>query len=221
MPGTLTEPTFVHSCQQSAEWKAKYVRLWVPTSGVWGGAGSGIKQLISGDSESIPGVTGSTVKEEQRSYESSMLLAPTPQVWADFPLVRTPGRNFTASDYSDLFPLANFSDGFARWSLLSNLTSNLVAPGVNTTHLFGRNVATPTAFSYDGVTATDFSKEPKTLTGDGDGTVPLLSLSASDSWGNSGSGWSYSSQAFDGLNHEGILRDAGYIKRVLAIVSLS
>ena len=52
----------------------------------------------------IPGLSPLTVRGEQRSYESSMWLLPTPQGFGSTnPLVFTPSRNYTASDYQALF----------------------------------------------------------------------------------------------------------------------
>ena len=52
----------------------------------------------------IPGLSPLTVRGEQRSYESSMWLLPTPQGFGSRnPLVFTPSRNYTASDYQALF----------------------------------------------------------------------------------------------------------------------
>ena len=44
--------------QLDGTWKSKYIAAWYPTSGVWAGAGSGIVQMVSGDSSWIPGVHG-------------------------------------------------------------------------------------------------------------------------------------------------------------------
>ena len=58
--------------QKTQSWKDKYISKWIPTAGVFGGAGSGIKQVLSGDVSivPIPGISALTVREEQRSYES-------------------------------------------------------------------------------------------------------------------------------------------------------
>ena len=53
--------------QQPQTWKDKYISRWVPTSGVFAGAGTGVLQLVSGSNEGIPGVSGMTVRDEQRS----------------------------------------------------------------------------------------------------------------------------------------------------------
>lgn len=202
--------------QQPVAWKDKYIKQWIPTSGVFGGAGSGIKQLVSGDAEMVPGVSSLTVRGEQRSYESSMILAPTPQVWDDFPLVRTPTKNYTASDYEALFAGAKFEHGFERWTLLANLTSNLDHPEVNVVHMYGTGVDTPTAFSYkvDG----QFDDSPTVINGDGDGTVPLASLESVSKW-SSNAKYTFKSVTYTGQNHAGVVKFKDYISHVLKLLA--
>ena len=101
------------------------------TAGVFGGSSIGVKQILSGDVSivPIPGLNPLTVRPEQRSYESSPWLLPTPQVWGDEPLVFTPSAQYTAKDYETLFDEGHFTHGFERYSLVANLTANLDPPG--------------------------------------------------------------------------------------------
>lgn len=127
--------------QKSPAWKKQYVKRWVSTSGVFAGAGTGVVQLVSGSSQGIPGVTGMTVRHEQRSYESSMMLLPTPQVWGAFPLVRVAAvgspmesgtgfaKNYSAREYGSLFAAAgDFPNFLPRYNMIANLTAELVDP---------------------------------------------------------------------------------------------
>ena len=193
----------------------RYIAQWLPTSGVFGGASKGLKTLLSGDSEGVPWVSGLTVREEQRSYESNLLLAPTPQVWGRTPLVTTPSREYTAEEYADLFAAAGFVDGAVRWALVANLTAPLRPPGVRTRHLYGVGVATPTAFRYP--SDRDFTATPQVVTGDGDGTVPLRSLRSAGHWARE-RGRGFTERAFPGVTHAGILQDQQYIAEVVALV---
>ena len=203
--------------QKSANWKQKYIARWIPTAGVFGGAGSGIKQLLSGSNEGIPGVSGMTVRDEQRSYESSMLLAPTPQVWGNFPIVRTPSRNYTASDYKILFPLSgDFDLGYERYQLVANLTAELLHPGVNVHHFYGIGVPTPTAFAYS--SDTDFTKEPAAINLDGDGTVPLPSLSSAEKRWSANKDFNFVATAIPKVTHTSILKSDQYIDAVLDLL---
>eukprot|EP00948_MAST-09A_sp_MAST-9A-sp1_P003622 g3622.t1 len=203
--------------QKDTEWKQKYIRQWIPTAGVFGGAGSGIKQLLSGANEGIPGVAGMVVRDEQRSYESSLLLAPTPQVFGKFPIVRTPSKNWTAYDYEELFPLANFTHGYERWLLVANLTANLVHPGVDVHHLYGLGVPTPHAFQYSDSNK-NFQEVPTAINGDGDGTVPSESLkSVGEHWSDV-SEYTFTEKSYAKQTHTGILKNSDYLNDLVALL---
>ena len=109
------------------------------------------------------------MRGEQRSYESSLLLLPTPQVWGEQILIETPGKNYTSADYELLFEESNFQNGFERYQLIGNLTADLIPPGVDTIHMYGINVDTGTSFRY--LSNNDFDSEPETINGNGDGNM--------------------------------------------------
>ena len=217
--------------QKSPAWKQQYVKRWVATSGVFAGAGTGVRQLVSGSSQGVPGVTGMTVRHEQRSYESSMILLPTPQVWGEFPLVRvaagstsvaTFAKNYSAREYGELFAAAgDFPNFLARYNAIANLTADLVDPGVPVTHLYGMGVDTPTAFEYDADSADSiaaaFRKGPaRVVLGDGDGTVPLRSLqSAGQRWPG------VQTKTYANQTHTGVLKSKEYIADVVKLVLAS
>jgi len=97
----------------------------------------------------------------------SLLLLPTPQVWGNTPLIFTPVKSYTSADYNTLFEKSHFQYGFDRYQLIGNLTADLMAPGVDTIHMYGIDVDTATAFQYS--SDTDFDTEPETINGNGDG----------------------------------------------------
>jgi lysophospholipase-3 len=217
--------------QKSPAWKRQYVKRWVATSGVFAGAGTGVVQLVSGSSQGVPGVTGMTVRHEQRSYESSMILLPTPQVWGEFPLVRVAAaaaastsatafaKNYSAHEYGELFAAAgDFPNFLARYNALANLTADLVDPGVPVTHLYGVGVDTPTAFEYDADSsasvAAAFRNGPtRVVHGDGDGTVPLRSLqSIEQRWAG------VHTKTYANQTHTGVLKSKEYIADVVKLV---
>ena len=205
--------------QKNATWKSQYIHRWIPTAGVFGGAGSGIKQVLSGDVSivPIPGLTGLTVREEQRSYESSLLLLPTSQVWGNSPLIITPTKNYSSYEYESLFEKSNFQHGFERYKLIGNLTADLTSPGVNTVHLYGINKDTPTYFRY--ASDNNFDEEPEAINGNGDDTVPLRSLqSAGIMWRDNNNGRVFSEKAYDGQTHTGILKSNEYIQDVIQLL---
>jgi len=48
----------------SEEWKAKYVRRWIPISAPLIGAGKEFRLFATGDAEGIPGVSAGTIRGE-------------------------------------------------------------------------------------------------------------------------------------------------------------
>ena len=206
--------------QKDDEWKSKYIFQWIPTAGVFGGAGSGIKQVLSGDVSivPIPGLTGLMVREEQRSFESSMILLPTAQVWGNRPLIFTPNYNYSVNDYEVLFQRSNFEHGFERYQLVANQTANLNPPGVHTVHLYGTDMDTPTFFRYS--SDSNFDEEPETINGNGDDTVPIASLqSAGLLWKDNNNGMAFFEKSFSGQTHTGILKNSEYTQDVLQLLS--
>ena len=147
----------------------------------------------------------------------SMLLLPTPQAWENEPLIYTPERSYCAIDYEVLFQKSNFNHGFQRYQLLANLTSNMISPGVPVFHLYGIDVDTPSAFQYE--SNNDFDQEPKTINGNGDGTVPLRSLRIASTWLDNNNGKEFQEKAYPSRTHSGILKDEEYIKDVIQLLS--
>ena len=103
-------------------WKHKYVEAWVPIAPAYGGSASEMKLFASGNNEGIPGVSGKTVREEQRSYESNFWLLPSLELWGDDEvLVKTPTRSYTSRDYGDFF----VDIGEGGWSEATATATNL------------------------------------------------------------------------------------------------
>jgi len=215
--------------QKTTSWKNQYIKRWIATSGVFGGAGTGVVQLVSGSSQGIPGVSGLTVRDEQRSYESSFILLPTLQVFDQYPLVQIKGtaysKNYSAHEYDALFTVmkSNFPDALERFQLVANLTANLISPGVKVTHYYGIDIDTPTSFEYNVKNEQDvvnaLNKGPTTIiSGDGDGTVPLLSLQSIE---KKKFGWNdLDVKSYAHQTHTGILKNTEYIQDVVKLVTM-
>ena len=85
---------------QPAAWRDAHIHAWVPVSPAYGGAVVDLVQFTSGDNEGIPWLSGPTLRDEQRSYESNVWLLPSAALYgADEALVTTPSRNYSAHDY--------------------------------------------------------------------------------------------------------------------------
>lgn len=118
--------------QVNPAWVTKYIKAFVPISGVWEGAVLMLQTLISGYNELIPFVRDISVRPAQRGFQSSYWLMPTPgKLWnATTPVVITASRNYSAYDYDALFEDMNYPLGPIQRSLTANLTSGQQPPTV-------------------------------------------------------------------------------------------
>ena len=89
------------------------------------------------------------IREEQRSYETGVLLLPLAHTWPQQHqvLVHTPVRNYTVMDYNQFFRDINFSQGM---EMMENILDsvNLTHPGVKTVCIFTLGINTPTKLIY-------------------------------------------------------------------------
>jgi len=164
--------------QQSQAWKDKYIEKWFPISGPFGGTAKELRLHASGDAVGLP-VNPLTIREEQRSYETNLWMAPVPKWWGDTSLVFTPSRNYTAHDYNAFFTAIGYPAGAKIYKRIEDLTSEVQAPGVDVVCMYSLGVDTPYQFRYG---ADGFDKQPETINGDGDGTVNDLSLKLCERW---------------------------------------
>merc|ERR1711966_564236 len=61
--------------QQTQEWKDAHILRWIPISAPWAGAAKELRLMATGDNEGLP-VSPSSLKDEQRSYETNHWLLP-------------------------------------------------------------------------------------------------------------------------------------------------
>lgn len=170
---------FLH--QQTDAWKQQYIHAYVPVSGVWAGTAKIYSLQSSGDAQGVPGVTGITIRGEQRTYESNAYLMPSPNVWLDDPIIITENRTYTAGQAVELFQDLNFPQGAQMYNLVKDTTPFTQPPNVLTFCVYGNNVSTPEHFVYapgafpDGQPTVRYSL-------DGDGTVNAKSLQQCAQW---------------------------------------
>jgi len=198
-------------------WKDRYIRQWLPTSGVFGGTGEGMMQLLSGYSAGTP-APATIVRVEQRSWESSMVLAPTPLAYGDRVLVTTPSRNYTANDYEALLRAAGMKYGWQRLRDAYRVVGNMEHPGIPVHSMYGVGVKTPTSYAYD--VDSGFDKQPVITNGNGDGTVGIDSLQLAERRWSSNTSFAFTSRSFPGQSHSGILKDKDWINAVIELVRL-
>ena len=60
---------------QDDAWKSKYIKRWIPISAPLIGAAKEFRLFATGDNEGLP-VQASSIRDEQRSYETNLWLSP-------------------------------------------------------------------------------------------------------------------------------------------------
>eukprot|EP00455_Lapot_gusevi_P034321 TRINITY_DN3779_c0_g1_i2.p1 TRINITY_DN3779_c0_g1~~TRINITY_DN3779_c0_g1_i2.p1 ORF type:complete len:315 (-),score=95.04 TRINITY_DN3779_c0_g1_i2:157-1101(-) len=166
---------------QGAEWQAKYIKAYVPISGVWQGSVKLMRLMASGDNEKIPVVTALSVRGQQRTYQSNYWLLPQPGAWSENEaLLVTASRSYSAFQYADFFRDLGMADGYQQWQLVANLSDPSIPPAVPTFCVYGTNVSTSDAFVYGPSQFPD--TWPREVAGLGDGTVNARSLSRCAFW---------------------------------------
>lgn len=185
---------------KSKAWKKKYIKSFVSLGGPWGGAVKSIRLMTSGDNLGVFVVNTLKARIEQRSMPSTAWLMPYDTFWDKSEvLVYGPTANYTVHDYKQLFDDIDYPDGYLMRQDTEPFTRNLEPPGVEVHCLHGVGVKTPAAFFFS--ESKWYDSQPDVITGDGDGTVNLRSLTGCLRWANKQSEKIYYKQ-FDGPTAE-------------------
>ena len=183
------------------EWKDKFIHAYIPISGPWKGSAELMGTLASGSNLGIVTVEPIWARPEQRTLPSSYFLLPTPSndSWSpeDVFIVSEKG-NFTVYNLESFFESLNFAEGYTIYkSVTKDPLVDLPAPNVTTHCLYGNKMPTAYQYVYKGNDYPD--KIGDVITGPGDGTVNLQSLSACLQWKDKQSNFDY--KEIDGVLH--------------------
>ena len=201
------------------KWKDKYLKAFVPLSGVWKGTVKILVSIVTGDPQGIPGVSPSTVRHLQRSSPATYFLLPIPEdnVWnVSDPVVVTPDKNYTLLEYSTLFSDLQYSVGHSQLERLPSFLRTFTPPNVDTYCYFGTNIPTPVRLVYGEGEFPDVF--PTIITGNGDGMVNDVSLQACSVWKQAQS-HKVDVVSFSGIDHIEMVADSVVLEAILDIVS--
>lgn len=166
--------------QQPQAWKDKYIKAFISLGAPWAGVAKTLRVVTSGDNNRIPVISSLKIRSQQRSAVSTTWLLPYAHTWPNNKvLVQTPDFNYTVMDYQRFFKDIGFEDGWMMRQDTESLVSDLTPPGVETHCLYGSGIPTPEGFQYSNKFP---DVEPTVLTGDGDGTVNLVSALQCKRW---------------------------------------
>ena len=199
----------------SEEWKQQFIQSWIPLAPAYGGTKYTLKQLISGDAALIPWLRGKDVRDQQRSYETSVWLLPDRRLY-DGVIVSSPFKNYTIDDYFELFQDARLKTFTLQWYRVKDLTlwnenNQLADPNVTVYPIYGNGVDTTEQLVYSSAA---MEEEPSKITSSkGDGVINLKSLQAGNSWDKA-----QPPLELEGVSHVGILSEDRAIQYIQQVV---
>lgn len=204
-------------------WRDRYIRAHVALSPPWAGAVKIVKLITSGENFHLPFVSPTKCRTAQRSWPSSIWLMPCVlcKVWDPTqPIVVTATRNYTVTDYQQLFEDLNFTQGYDMWGWLQRnaSVSSAELPKIGEFHvLYGTDVPTPSQLVFSPGTFPD--GEPTIQNnGHGDGTVNLRSMEVFKHVAPP-SNMIMKHKPFSGVDHMGILNDQRVLDHLMMLVT--
>ena len=197
------------------EWKDIYIHSYIPVVAVWSGASS-LSALLTPPAFNIFLLFPIQASTEElfklyRSYASAYWLSPRGSEWKDAILISTPTKNYTVSDYEELFADAGYPRGYTQFS---EFDVNWPAPNVPTYCFYSLGSPTPLTYVYgDGFPDT---QPTQLIYGDGDGVVNQPSLEVCLRWANSSH--PFTSSVIPSRDHFNITSDSSFQRTLGRIV---
>ena len=197
------------------EWKDTFIHAYITLAAVWSGA-NGLNavltpapvQLFLSAYEIQASVE--ELRDLSRTFASTYFLIPHESVWNDIVLVRTPTKNYTASNYQELFADVGYPQGYTQ---ISQNNFDFSAPNVPMYCFYGLGFPTVETFVYD---AGFPDTQPDIIFQDGDFIVPKPSLEVCQRWADSG--YAFNRTVFHGLDHFTIISNLAVLNAMREVV---
>ncbi|CAL5089300.1 unnamed protein product [Urochloa decumbens] len=198
-------------------WRNKYIKhliLVAPTLSE--GFLNQLVRLATGPSDlTYIGANTSSLRPMWRSFETSIVDLPSPDVFGHKPLVITERRNYSAHDMEVLLAAIGFAHGVEPFrSRMVPKMHYFQAPMVPMTCINGvGNRTTKQLVFWEG----EYDRAPEMVYGDGDGYVNLISMLAFHKKMSQHPGQKnqFKSIKIDGAQHSGIITEEWTVKRVI------
>ncbi len=208
-------------------WKDKYIHAYVTLSAAWSGGASALQTVISGihNTHSFLLFANDYISDFVvpivRTLESIPWLFPKTSVFGNEVFVSTPSKNYTASDYENLFGNIGYTNGYLFFQGVQALVTDFPAPNVSTYCYYGVGVNTPKKLSYEkdfrsGVNTIGLT--PTTIFSDGDGTVNIESSRVCHGWSSMKPQYNFSHKAYNEVDHSNIIKDEHVLNDIARIV---
>jgi hypothetical protein len=134
--------------QQTSAWKLNHVACWISASGTFGGTVTKIKAVVSGDSSGQP-LNATMFRDALQTFQSSLILQPTPAVYGANSTVATIGATtYAFSQIGQLLLDLGLTSQSAVYQAYLSAKSNLTPPGIPLHCFQGSNVIQMPSLSY-------------------------------------------------------------------------
>ncbi|BFU18538.1 lecithin:cholesterol acyltransferase domain containing protein [Entamoeba histolytica HM-1:IMSS-B] len=151
----------------------KYIEKIITISAPFIGTIKALRSFLSGETEGIP-VNPLSFRNFERNIDSVYQLMPNYQWWNDTILIFN-GTSYSASQMNQILNLINETKDYASFIYTNAMNRYPInwTPKVKLYCLYSSGIETEVLLNY----STSFDNQPIQTFGDGDGTVPLNSLS--------------------------------------------
>ena len=180
-----------------------------------------VQMQATGNNWEIDAFDRLVVRDQQRSFESSIFLLPTPNnaIWSSSNvLLTTPLRNYSVNDYSQFFDAIDYPEGQVKLEAMQAAKYDLLGRdlGVTIYCFYSAGIPTPERLIYDSIAAFPDSK-PRLEMGEGDGTVNLRSLEACQLWKKVQPQHQINVKYYPDVEHKELLHHPALIEDVLRL----
>ena len=194
--------------QQDAAWKEKYINKFIPISGPFGGSVEFLSYYLTGlDTLGLlPFLSDNRILHPITSLPAIAYLLPNRYAFdsSDI-LIQSQNGTISIDNLYNLFDLLNLPTAKYIYNDTRNLLGqNLDHPGVNITCIYSHGFLNKKTAHFDREEV--FPRNPRWTQGDGDGIVNMQSLQSCLFW-KQNSAFSFSSEVFDSIFHEDMIRD--------------
>jgi lysophospholipase-3 len=220
--GCPTASAFLSS--QSDAWLATHIEGLVALARVWGDGATLAMAMVSGDNFGLPPIPLDYVRLVQRMSASGAWMLLAASAFGDSAVVRTPGRNYTASPASLLGMLRDLgldqpAAVYAQLNRRRLSLDDLPPPRVRTAVFAGVGIRTERSVWYARNFSRGFGGPPDSVDyGDGDGSVNAESARVLQKRWTAAGPHNYSFRYLHGVSHFGIVREEAVLLEVLELM---